>query len=167
MNTNASLLNEKLIHKILSSDLQTIVFSIDSANKENYEKIRVNGNFERVMKNLELFNKIKKENYSDTKKIIRVSGVKINDEQNIDKMNDQWKKFADIIAFTNYIPWENSYENEINEISNPCKELWTRTFVWYDGKVNPCDFDYKSILSKWNIKFSSINEIWNSQEYNH
>ena len=26
MNTNASLLNEKLIHKILSSDLQTIVF---------------------------------------------------------------------------------------------------------------------------------------------
>ena len=35
-------------------------FSIDSANKENYEKIRVNGNFERVMKNLELFNKIKK-----------------------------------------------------------------------------------------------------------
>ena len=50
-------------------------------------------------------------------------------------MNDQWKKFADIIAFTNYIPWESSYENEINEISNPCKELWTRTFVWYDGKV--------------------------------
>lgn len=167
MNTNASLLNEKLIHKILSSDLQTIVFSIDSANKENYEKIRVNGNFERVMKNLELFNKIKKENYSDTKKIIRVSGVKINDDQNLDKMNDQWKKFADIIAFTNYIPWESSYENDINEISSPCKELWTRTFVWYDGKVNPCDFDYKSILSKWNIKFSSINEIWNSQEYNH
>ena len=25
--------------------------------------------------------------------------------------------------------------------------LWTRTYVWYDGEVNPCDFDYKSNLS--------------------
>ena len=82
-------------------------------------------------------------------------------------MNDQWKKFADIVAFTNYIPWESSYENDINDISNPCRELWTRTFVWNDGKVNPCDFDYKSILSKWNVKFSTVKEIWNSKEYNY
>ena len=25
-------------------------------------------------------------------------------------------------------------------------------FVWADGKVNPCDYDYKSLLSKWNAK---------------
>ena len=45
INTNASILNEELIHSLLSSDIQTIVFSIDSADKENYEKVRVNGNF--------------------------------------------------------------------------------------------------------------------------
>ena len=38
-------------------------------------------------------------------------------------------------------------------------------FVWADGKVNPCDYDYKSTLSKWNVKNKSISEIWNSKEY--
>ena len=43
----------------MSSDIQTIVFSIDEKNKENYEKIRVNAKFEKIMANLELFAEIK------------------------------------------------------------------------------------------------------------
>jgi radical SAM protein with 4Fe4S-binding SPASM domain len=39
-------------------------------------------------------------------------------------------------------------------------------FVWWDGKANPCDYDYKSYLSKWNVKDKEISEIWNSDEYN-
>ena len=73
---------------------------------------------------------------------------------------------ADIVAFTNY-PQESSYDNPINDIKTPCGELWSRIFVWQDGKVNPCDYDYKSILSKWNINDQSINNIWNSEEYNY
>ena len=166
LNTNASLLNEKLIHSLLSSDLQTIVFSIDEKNKENYEKIRVNGKFEKILKNLELFNKIRNTYYKKDKKIVRITGVKINKKQNLEEMKNQWKDFADIIAFTNYSPWESSYENKINDITTACSELFQRIFVWWDGKVNPCDYDYKSILSKWNVKQKTIKEIWNSDYYN-
>ena len=166
LNTNASLLNEKLIHSLLSSDLQTIVFSIDEKNKENYEKIRVNGKFEKILKNLELFNKIRNTHYKKDKKIVRITGVKINKKQNLEEMKNQWKDFADIIAFTNYSPWESSYENKINDITTACSELFQRIFVWWDGKVNPCDYDYKSILSKWNVKQKTIKEIWNSDYYN-
>ena len=166
INTNASMLNEKLIHALLSSDLQTIVFSIDAKDKESYEKIRVNGNFEKTIKNLELFNKIRNTKYRREDKIVRISGVKINDKQNIEEMKKKWGDVADIIAFTNYTPWESSYENDENNILDPCSELWTRLFVWWDGKINPCDYDYKSLLSKWNIKDAKINEIWNSKYYN-
>ncbi len=166
LNTNASLLNEKLIHSLLSSDLQTIVFSIDEKNKENYEEIRVNGKFEKILKNLELFNKIRNTHYKKDKKIVRITGVKINKKQNLEEMKNQWKDFADIIAFTNYSPWESSYENKINDIITACSELFQRIFVWWDGKVNPCDYDYKSILSKWNVKQKTIKEIWNSDYYN-
>ena len=166
LNTNASLLNEKLIHSLLSSDLQTIVFSIDEKNKENYEKIRVNAKFEKLLKNLELFNKIRNTHYKKDKKIVRITGVKINKKQNLEEMKNQWKNFADIIAFTNYTPWESSYENKINDITTACSELFQRIFVWWDGKVNPCDYDYKSILSKWNVKQKTIKEIWNSDYYN-
>ena len=167
MNTNASMLNEKMIHSILSSDLQTIVFSIDEKDKDAYEKIRINGNFERIIKNLEKFDEIRTKYYSRDDKIVRISGVKINENQNVEEMKKKWGTIADIVAFTNYIPWESSYDNDINNVSLPCSELWTRLFVWYDGKVNPCDYDYKSTLSKWSIYDQSIMNIWNSDEYNY
>ena len=66
-------------------------------------------------------------------------------------MEKVWAPYADLVAYTNYTPWESTYENPVNKINKPCTELWRRIFVWWDGKVNPCDYDYKSTLSKWNI----------------
>lgn len=167
LNTNAALLDEEIIHGLLSSDIQTLVFSIDSADKEQYEKIRVNGKFDKLIENLEMFAKIRREHYSDSKLIVRISGVKINADQNIEGMSDQWGKYADIVAFTNFTPWQDSYNNPENIVTTPCTELWRRMFVWWDGVVNPCDFDYKSTMSRWNITDAgaTISDIWTSQYY--
>ena len=166
INTNASMLNEKLIHSILSTNIQSIVFSVDAAEKETYEKIRVNGKFEKIMRNLELFSDIRRKHYSKSKHIVKMSGVKISTDQSINKMEEKFKDIADVIAFVNYTPWESSYENEPNNLEHACDELWTRMFIWADGKVNPCDYDYKSLLSKWNVKDTLIKNIWNSNDYN-
>ena len=29
------------------------------------------------------------------------------------------------------------YNNKINKITEPCMNLWTRTYVWYDGELIP------------------------------
>jgi molybdenum cofactor biosynthesis enzyme MoaA len=166
LNTNASLLNEKNINSILSTNIQTLVFSIDASEKELYEKIRVNGNFDKIIKNLELFSKIRKENFSKSKIITRVSGVAINDQVNIKSMTETWKKYVDTVSLVNYSPLDDTYNNEINNIEEPCLELWRRLFIWWDGKINVCDVDYKSTLSKWNIEENSIKDIWNSEYYN-
>ena len=166
INTNASMLDENMIHAILSTDIQSIIFSVDAADKETYEKIRVNGKFDKIMKNLKLFAQIRKDHYSKSKHIVKMSGVKISKNQSMKSMERQFQELADVIAFVNYSPWESAYDNEPNDLKHACKELWTRMFVWADGKVNPCDYDYKSILSKWNAKDTSISNIWNSREYN-
>ena len=36
-------------------------------------------------------------------------------------------------------------------------------YIWFDGKVNPCDADYKSYLSYGNVKEYNIKELWNSK----
>ena len=166
INSNASLLTDAKIHSILSNDVQTMVFSIDAASKELYEKLRVNGKFEKTIKNVERFNKIKAKHYPNSRLVTRISGVKVNEMQDVDSMTEFWSKHADIVAFTNYMPWESSYTNPINDFKLPCTELWRRLFVWWDGKVNPCDYDYKSMLSKWNSNKVKITDIWNSNEYN-
>ena len=166
LNTNATLLNETKINSLLSSDLQSLVLSIDEKDKENYEKIRVNANFDKIMRNLELLKNIREKNYKNSKLRIRISGVKINSNQDAEEMNKFYNEFADEIALVNYDPWESAYDNPENDIKDPCSELFRRIFVWWDGKVNPCDYDYKSKLSKWNANSTNIKDIWKSNYFN-
>ena len=50
-------------------------------------------------------------------------------------------------------------------ITMPCSDLWRRMFVWWDGKVAPCDVDYLTRLSNESITNSSVSEIWNGNMY--
>ena len=47
----------------------------------------------------------------------------------------------------------NTYENDLHpELNKPCELLWNRMYIWFDGKANPCDSDYKSYLKLWKCK---------------
>ena len=118
------------------------------------------------MKNLEMLKNIRERNYKKSKLRIRISGVKVNTSQNVEVHNEFYKEFADEVALINYAPWESAYDDPENEIEEACSELYRMMYVWYDGKVNPCDFDYKSLLAKENVKDNSIKSIWNSDDYN-
>lgn len=165
INTNASLLTEKMAHAILSSGISTVVYSADAADDEMYSKFRVNGVLSKVVANIEQFNKIRATQYPDSKIITRVSGVKVSEEQDMEKMTSFWKDNVDQVAFVKYNPWENVYESPVNDIVEPCSDLWRRMFVWYDGLCNPCDTDYKSTLQVGDVKEKSVTEIWRSAKY--
>ena len=166
INTNASLLNEEKIHTILSSNVKTLVFSADAADSELYKKLRVNGSLEKTVSNIKKFKEIQSKHYSKSKIITRVSGVKFSKEQNFESMMRLWGDLVDQVAFVDYNPWENSYEKAPNGLATPCSDLWRRMFVWWDGKINPCDVDYKSKLCVGNINDGTIKKLWNSQFYN-
>ena len=156
INTNASLLDEEMSHAILTSGVKTLVFSADAANSNLYSKLRVNGSLEKILKNIKEFKEIKSKEYPGSKIITRVSGVKVNNEQDLDEMEKYWGDLVDQVAFVNYVPWENVYESKNTEIDKPCSDLWRRMFVWWDGKTNPCDVDYKSQLSLGTINKNNI-----------
>tara|TARA_B100001123_G_C15294778_1_gene1018763 strand:- start:618 stop:1772 length:1155 start_codon:yes stop_codon:yes gene_type:complete len=166
INTNASVLNEKISHAILQSGVKTVVFSADAADEKTYSKYRVNGILSKVLKNIDSFEKIRQNQYSTSKIITRVSGVKVNDnDQDLDEMEKFWGGMVDQVAFVNYIPWENVYKSKKTNINLPCSDLWRRMFVWWDGKANPCDVDYKSNLSVGDIHKDNISSIWRSESY--
>ena len=165
VNTNAYLLNEKMIHAILETDLQTLVFSADAASEPLYSMLRVNGNLEKVLVNIEKFHQIKAQQYPDSKLITRVSGVSYNEQQNIGEMEQFWQNYVDQVAFVDYNPWENVYDAEKKYITTPCSDLWRRMFVWWDGKVAPCDVDYLTTLIEERVSNSSISEIWQGEMY--
>ena len=166
LNTNASLLNEKKIHGILSGGIRTVVFSADAANDEDYANFRVNGSLQRVLKNIRLFNEIKEKHYSDLKIITRVSGVFVDEEkQSLQEMIGVWGELVDQVSFVKYNPWENVYDSPESNVSEPCSDLWRRMFIWFDGKANPCDTDYKSSLCVGNILDRNLSDLWRSEKY--
>ena len=166
INTNASLLDEQISHSILTSGVKTLVFSADAADENLYSKLRVNGKLDKILANIKQFQEIRIKNYPKSKIITRVSGVKISNQQNLDDMEKFWGSFVDQVAFVDYVPWENVYQSKYSGIQTPCSDLWRRMFVWWDGKINPCDVDYKSELSSGDIKNNSISELWKSDNYN-
>ena len=166
INTNASLLTEKKCHSILESNVKTLVFSADAADEKLYSELRVNGKLETTLKNIKMFNSIKEKYFKSSRIITRVSGVKFKSDQKFEDMEKLWGDLVDQVAFVDYNPWENNYEKDPNDIKESCSDLWRRMFIWWDGKINPCDVDYKSNLKVGNINDLSVTKAWNSEEYN-
>ena len=117
------------------------------------------------MTNVEQFQHIRATQYPDSGIITRVSGVKLSDSQDLDAMQNVWGEMVDQVAFVNYNPWENTYERGKSDVLEPCSDLWRRMFVWWDGKVNPCDVDYKSTLSVGLFPERSMSDLWRSPAY--
>jgi len=97
--------------------------------------------------------------------ITRVSGVKVNDNQNLDEMEELWGELVDQVAFVKYNPWENVYESDPTFIKKSCSDLWRRMFIWWDGKVNPCDVDYRSELHVEDFTTQGLSDLWRSPAY--
>ena len=165
LNTNASLLEEDKVHVILESGVKTLVFSVDAAEEPLYSQLRVNGSLEKVLANIERFQKIRETQYPEVKIITRVSGVKVRAEQDLDGMVSYWGGLVDQVAFVDYVPWENVYAAPYTNVATPCSDLWRRMFVWWDGQINPCDVDYRSTLSAGLLGEKGLRQLWRSESY--
>lgn len=167
LNTNATLLTEKLCHSILSADIKELVFSVDASDKHTYESIRKKGKFENVVQNIKRFHEIREKYYPDSSTVTRISAVHVSNDQNINHLYDFWSKYVDHVTVKKAIRrWDSyNYNDQVLRSLSPCKFLWERMYIWYDGTVNPCDFDYKSLLSIGNAYDNSIEQIWNSDAY--
>lgn len=164
VNTNGTFLTEKICHSIFKNNVTQVVVSSDHYIKEDYERLRLGSNFKKVVNNVDMLFNIRKKFYPNSLTEIRVSGI--DNEKNLDreKFKNFWIKRSDHVTASFPLERWNTYENEVlPEITDPCENLWDRMYVWFDGKVNPCDADYKSYLSYGNAKEYSLKELWNNK----
>jgi len=164
LNTNATFLNNKICHAIFKNNITQVVISADHYIKVNFERLRLNSNFEEVVKNADLLFNTRKKYYPNSLTEIRVSGIDM--EKNLDrkKFKEFWIQRCDHVTASFPLERWNTYENKKHpSINDPCENFWDRMYVWFDGKVNPCDADYKSQLSYGNFNETSIKEIWNDK----
>lgn len=164
INTNATYLTDKIANTLLSSGINQIVISADHYEKEEYEKLRVNSEFDKIIKNVDYLCNLRKKIYKNSHTEIRVSGVNNQKNFNPEKFYDFWMKRSDHVSVVKPMERWDTYKNESHpDINDPCENLFDRMYVWFNGDVNPCDADYKSKLSFGNLNKDTNKNIWNNE----
>jgi len=169
MNTNATKLTPDISRRLLAAEPNLIVYSVDSANKEEFERIRVRADFDQIVDNIKSFNEIRKKEFPDSKVRTRVSMVVLDGDkgyvQDVAGAKTFWQGLVDEFAANKVTNRLDLYNLANSPVDRHCSLLWERMYIWFDGGVNPCDEDYKSSLLLGKVDANtSIESIWNGDK---
>jgi radical SAM protein with 4Fe4S-binding SPASM domain len=172
-NTNVQLLTESYAERLLESGLTRIQFSIDAHSSEIFDKVRVGGNFDKVVQNTLKFLELK-EKHNKKGIMTAVSFVKMSVNEH--EWNDFvafWKDKVDYIILREYlIPVgrnSNHYDDKKKLFSDHkhhikefrCNKPWQRLIIRTDGTVLPCCTSFGALIPVGNIFKESVEDIWN------
>ena len=171
LHTNGSLLTENLSSEILESGLDRLSFSFDGYTAENYEKIRIKGNFEKTLGNIIRFLELKKS--SQRKKphtaieVIDFSPEKTEKNERAKKeFKERFRELPlDELVVKELHNWAGEIAPEKNSpIRTTCTFPWNALVIYWDGKVLPCTQDFFGCYVLGDASVSPLKEIWNNEK---
>lgn len=165
MVTNGTLLNDKRRDSMLNSGITKLFISVDAMTSETYNKQRLSGKFDLVVKNILDF--VAERNRRGLRyPIVRVSflrnALNIHEEKDFQKF---WEGKVDMIAFQkmNDLPDLNSglILEDIEEPSG-CTFPFKQMVVDYEGDILPCCKMGGKKLALGNISNTTLKDAWTS-----
>lgn len=182
--TNAHYLSRENSIQTVKSGLDRIIISIDGLDQESFNKYRVGGSLEKVIKGtIELVTAKKKlkKNYPF---IIWQFIVFKHNEHQVEEIKKLGKKLGvnqvaiktaqvyDEKGAKELLPENPRYRRyEIDSlklktpIKNECWKMWHSCVITWDGKVVPCCFDKDAEYQLGDLKQKSFNDIWFGDGY--
>tara|TARA_B100000900_G_C20550698_1_gene704626 strand:- start:44 stop:1114 length:1071 start_codon:yes stop_codon:yes gene_type:complete len=184
LHTNGQMLNEKNSKRLIENGLKKLNISIDAVTKETYEKLRVGGSYEKLLKNVETFLKLKKQYNA---KYLRVRVSFVEQEENFHEKKgffDFWKNKEGINVITfqrcmDLTPFEKpDDDHKLSEKQLDDKYKNTKPFFCYapwetptieeNGKITPCLKPVRNHSKDFYIgdiaKGDTIKSSWNSEK---
>ena len=145
MNTNGIPFTAERIRKIISAGLDRVIFSIDGATKETYERIRVRASYEKLYENVMTFWNIRNE-LGRVKPFIRIQMVRMKENAHeVEQFMRMWQPIADDIRISdvsNRGQGDASVGDQVPVARAVCPQPWQRMIVSRDGQVLPCCSDW-------------------------
>jgi len=162
--TNASKMDKEKSQMIIRNKVDDVSVSLDSPNKETYEKIRRNLKFEDVRDNILGLIELKKKMKSDLPAI----GLAIVEmDENTNELKDfysDWKDRVNSINIINMRNWSGKSKERKSKTKYPCALLWQMIVVDWDGEVVLCcnDWNHEEVVGNLNVE--SIRDVWDGKK---
>ena len=181
INTNGSLLDDKIIDEFINIPLDSIKFSFQGIDKKSYREMRNINFYDELLNKVEkLYNKRNDRN----KPYIHVSTtITYETHEQVEKFKNELKKYTDLVTvgrtIMEYINVDKIQlsEDEKNTLiklkeqesvikTHPiiCPEVYHKLSINWDGTVTACCGDYDGKMIVGNINNQSLKEIWSSSE---
>jgi len=178
ISTNLNIPNAQM-KKIIESELDYLIISLDGFDEESYQKYRKNGSFNLVIKNIKSLLKLKKDLHKKNPIIHLQHVIFKHTEKDLNRILEIDKSLnPDLIEFVRGIYGLDvrsskrnnflSYNTKINKthfnLYLKCISPWSSLVVHWDGGVSPCKH---SFFKKDDFGHISTNfkQLWNNKKF--
>ena len=170
--TNGILANLNKVKYLYENGLNSIKYSINAENDEDYKFIHGTNNFEKVIKNLKDVYKWKLKNNIPLK--VYVSYIATKYTNNTKKIKDLFDKVCDEFVIMQAInqgglmpnikeTLSNNVNTEIdNTIKLPCNYPFNSVIVTVEGYLTACCMDFENFLAYADLNKQSLKDSWNN-----
>jgi len=170
MNTNATLLNEIMSHRILEAGLDDIFFSVDSPYPEEYERIRVGADFHQVIGNISNFIRIKDRlgyRHVQTRVSMVLDWIHRNDRKIITDYRSLFNGLGvDEIGFGLPTDMNTDYWTSHGRVPGfVCRDIYSRMFVFWDGLIGPCCGEWERGYILGDARSDRLKDVWTGERY--
>ncbi len=152
INTNLTSFTPPRLTKLADAGLDQIIVSVDGATKETYESIRIKGNFERLVKNLEHIQTLR-----NKPKVKIQMTVQDKNRHEVEMMKEVFGHLCDEFSFN---PVRSSNKGERKQ----CPQPWQRLVIMWDGQVGACCSNWRNEAVIGKFPEQSLKEIWDGEQ---
>lgn len=163
LSTHGGLLHKDSVCRALYQ-LDYLTISIDAAEKERYEELRVGNKFETLIKNLDYF-------FLDKSFLMRrpITDLQLIEFDDIQRQYDllfnlvvehNWPVTIRTIQDTLKPQIETTFQHNQRQ-QDLCLNPWLSVSIQCDGDVVPCCMWFSKSIVYGNVKDASLKEIWN------
>jgi pyruvate-formate lyase-activating enzyme len=170
LSTNATRLDEPMSRALIGAGLDRIYMSMEGLTKETYERVRVRGHFEEVLRNIERFIELKRELGSHVEADVQIVRLSETDAEVADFVARWRRSHADIVNIKELDTWGG----QIDDVSalavepvdgdgaarRPCPNLWYHCHIHWDGVLVSCSRDYDAVTPLGNVRNGGVLATW-------
>ena len=167
--TNGMLANKNRVKALFDSGLDSIKFSINSIEKENYKNVHGVNCFEKVVENLRNAYYMKKSKYPNKKVYVSYIKTKMNNYKD-DEIKHFFEEYCDGVLIQEVRNQGGLISNieklKINNHENiynlPCFYPFNTVIVTCEGYITACCMDFQNYLVYGNLNEKKLQDIWNN-----
>jgi radical SAM protein with 4Fe4S-binding SPASM domain len=188
ISTNGQLLQSFPPEDLINSGLNRLIISADGLSQETYEKYRIGGKLDKIIKGMQNLSKVKREIRALNPYIVLQFIVWRHNEHELTNVK-KWAKNngAELIQIKSA---QVSYNKDINNIlpqngrfsryfktasgkleikstiPDKCWKMWHSCVMTWNGDFVPCCFDKDAKFVMGNLKNETFLSIWKNEKYN-